>query len=113
MKFIEQLNKEDLNSNTVENLFDIKGYPLSDKDEKIFARALSIDIGKNKTQKQFFIRTYNNTPLDPLGPEARREIWIRTELKSVSQKTFDYYIKYLQTKNSLYMTRTQRSYING
>lgn len=113
MKFVEKFDSKDLNKNIAENLFNIKGLPISDGEDKIFAKSLDIDVGKDKIQKKFFIRIYNNTPLDPLGPEARRDIWIRTELRSVSQKTFEYYIKYLQTKNSLYMTRTQRSYIDG
>lgn len=113
MKFVDKFDSTDLNKNIAENSFNIKGIPTSSDNDKVFAKSLDIDIGKDKTQKKFFIRIYNNIPLDPLGPEARRDIWIRTELRSVSQKTFEYYIKYLQTNNSLYMTRAQRSYIDG
>jgi hypothetical protein len=97
---------------TVEELFDINGLA-TQKDDKVFAKMVNIDLGNNKKQIRYFIRTYNNIPLDPLGPEGKRDIWSRTELKIVSEKTFKYYLVYLRTKNSLYMTRTQRSFING
>lgn len=111
MKFIDKPT-DTITKSSSEAIYNQSGN-LDSETTKVFAKSLFIDLGDNKTQKRFFIRTYNNAPFDPNGPEARREIWNRTELKSVSQSTFDLYIKYLNTKNSLYMTRTQRSYING
>jgi len=114
MKFIDTFSQANLKSKTsLESLYDERGNLLSQLDGKIFAKMLIIDLGNNDTQRQFFVRTYNNTPLDPLGPEARRDIWRRTELKKVNQATFDSYLSYLQTRNRLHMTKAQRSYING
>lgn len=114
MKFINAFSHENLKSNTsAESLYDERGNLLSQVNEKIFAKMLIINLGNDETQKQFFVRTYNNTPLDPLGPESRRDIWRRTELKKVNQATFDSYLSYLQTRNRLHMTKAQRSYING
>lgn len=112
MKFINS-QKDSLSSrNSSEQMYDKSGVLTSESD-KIFGKILSVDLGDGKTQRKFFLRTYNNIPLDPLGPESRREIWGRTELKAVSEQTFLYYLMYLKTKNGLYFTRTQRSYING
>jgi hypothetical protein len=114
MKFIDSYSKENIKSNESSQIFyGSKGDVLDDKDGKVFAEMLVIDLGKNNIQTQYLIRTYNNLPFDPMGPEARRDIWRRTTLKKVSEDTFTFYLTYLQTKNSLYMTRTQRSYING
>lgn len=114
MKFIDAFSSESLKSNSsLESLYDNRGNLLSNTEDKVFAKMLIIDLGNSDTQKQFFVRTYNNTPLDPLGPESRRDIWRRTELKKVSQATFDAYLSYLQTRNRLHMTKAQRSYING
>jgi hypothetical protein len=110
MKFIDNATDIKPKQNS-EILYNVEGLKTS-FDDKIFARALFIDVG-NKTQQKFFIRTFNNVPFDPQGIDARREIWNRTELKSVSKKTFEYYIQYLTSKNSIYMTRTQRSYIDA
>jgi hypothetical protein len=113
MKFINSVSKTDLKKQTIEEKYNKLGeVPQSDK-EQIFAKIVVIDIGKGRTQKKYMIRTHNNTPYDPIGPDSHRELWLKTELKNVSQETYDYYMLYLKTKNSLYMTRTQRSYING
>jgi len=113
MKFIESY-KEAINVKTSsQSLFNAKGEITEDTQDKVWAKSVEIDLGSNQFQKQYLIRTYNNIPLDPMGPEAGRDIWRRTELKPVSQQTFDYYILYLRSKNGLYMTRAQRSFING
>lgn len=114
MKFIDAFSNENLKSKqSLESLYDERGNLLGASESKIFAKMLIIDLGDNETQKQFFVRTYNNIPLDPIGPDSRRDIWRRTELKKVNQSTFDAYLSYLQTRNRLHMTKAQRSYING
>ena len=59
------------------------------------------------------IATYQNAPLDPMGRYQKRQAYLETKMQKVSKKTFDYYITYLQTNNSIYLTRTNRSYQNG
>jgi hypothetical protein len=114
MKFIDAFSNENLKSKqSSESLYDERGNLLGALETKVFAKMLIIDLGDNETQRQFFVRTYNNTPLDPLGPESRRDIWRRTELKKVNQSTFEAYLSYLQTRNRLHMTKAQRSFING
>ena len=114
MKFIESyLDAAPDKKSSDQYSFDDKGNIVKNDEQKIWAKNVVIDLGQDQFQRQYFIRTYNNIPLDPMGPESRRDIWRRTELKSVSQKTFDYYILYLKSKNGLYLTRANRSFING
>lgn len=113
MEFIESVPKHGNVRPVVETVFNKSGTNISNGGERAFAKALTIDMGKGKDQVKYFICTHNNAPYDPNGPDSHREIWLHTELKSVSQQTFDFYVLYLKTKNSLYMTKTQRSFING
>lgn len=114
MKFIS--SQEEVqnaqNDNTIE-YYNKLGLPLKSQKEKCFAQYTCKDIGKGAKQNKYYIITHNNLPYDPNGPDGHRELYLKLELKSVSKQTFDYYLMYLKTKNSLYMTRTQRSYING
>ena len=112
MKFVDKFSVEDTKRDVVEENYNKLGQQ-ADKNEKVFAKFVDIDIGNDQSQKKFLILTHNNVPYDPNGVDSHRELWLRTELKAVSKQTFDYYLMYLQTKNSLYMTRTQRSFING
>lgn len=89
------------------------GLPVSSTKEKHFAQYTSKDIGKNARQTKYYILTHNNAPYDPYGPDGHREPYLKLELKSVPKQAFDFYLMYLKTRNSLYITRTQRSYING
>lgn len=87
-----------------ETLYNIRGEITDGIEEKIFSKEVN---------NRCFIRTFNNVPLDPFGPEAGRQIWNRTELKPVSKTTFENYNNYLVTRNRLFLTKTNRSYING
>ena len=76
--------------------------------QKIYAKVTYVD----DRESQFHIRTFQNTPYDPLGPYGKRENYIDTTLKRVSKNTFDFYMMYLKTNNSIYMTKAQRGYLN-
>jgi hypothetical protein len=76
--------------------------------DKIFAEVID-----GKLKKIYYVLTYNNLVYDPLGSDSNRENTIQTQLKPTSKKTFDSYIKYLQSNNRLHMTITQRNYIDG
>jgi hypothetical protein len=102
MKFISS-HDDNLSEPVEEKIYNIRG-ELAEDDEKIYSRILN---------KKYFVRTLNNVPFDPFGPEAGRQIWNRTELKSVSKITFENYNNYLTTRNRLFWTKTNRSYIDG
>lgn len=78
------------------------------ENEPVFAEVLDGPI-----QKVYYVLTYNNLVYDPLGPDSNRESKLDTKLKKTSNKTFESYLRYLESKNRLYLTQAQRSYING
>lgn len=80
----------------------------SNEKDKVFAKTID-----GKIKKIYYVLTYNNLVYDPLGPDSNREANLNTVLKPTSKQTFDYYMKYLQSNNRLYITKAQRSYING
>ena len=84
------------------------GRPTAADSEKTFAKMIS-----SQNQTKYAILVYNNQPYDPYGTDSHRESKLNLVLKQVSQQTYNYYVSYLKTKNSLYMTRAQRSFING
>jgi hypothetical protein len=110
MKFVDSYVKKDFQAQTTEQLYNKSGELCSDS-EKVFAKVVEINTSNNK-QIKYLIATNNNIPYDPNGIDSHRESNLTINLKSVSKSVFDYYVLYLRTKNSLYMTRTQRSYIN-
>ena len=59
------------------------------------------------------VLTYNNALYDPLGTDSHREKTLNTVLKQTDKATFDYYLHYLKDRNRIYITRAQRSFING
>jgi|SRR5210317_1844185 hypothetical protein len=70
-------------------------------------------IVQNSEGKQTcYIRIYQSTPFDPMGPYGRRERNLDTQIKRVSRSTFDFYVTYLKTNNSIYLTKAQRGFLN-
>jgi len=64
-------------------------------------------------RESYYVKTHNSLILDPWGVYAGREASINTSFKKVSKDTYKYFAKYLKTKNSVYLTRAQRGFING
>ena len=106
MKFIDNPN-EIPKQDQATFLFDKTGTKVISKREKSYAKKVCGNSGES-----FYIITYEGVPYDPWGMHSHRENYIQAEFKKVSRKTFDFYMMFLQTKNSLYMTRAQRSFIN-
>lgn len=111
MKYIETLNKPI--KNKMQKVYNKLGKSSESEKEKIFAKSIEVDLDNENKQKTYSIITQNNSPYDPYGIDSHRESDLNLSLKNVSKQTFDYYLLYLQTRNSLYMTRAQRSFING
>lgn len=112
MKFIDSHDQK-ITKESNEKKFNIRGEETDIDNDKIFSKTISIDLGNNHIQNKYYIRIFNNIPLDPFGPESRREIWNRTDLRAVSKLTFENYNNYLTTKNRIFLTKTNRSYIDG
>lgn len=80
----------------------------TENNDKVFAEIIDGD-----KQKVYYVLTYNNLLYDPLGADSNRESRLDTVLKKTNKQTFDYYMHYLKDKNRVYITRAQRSFING
>ena len=112
-KFIDHFDHQDFKPTVTTEKFDKYGDPISDSDVKSFAEIINVDIGKGQNQRKYAIMTFNNVPYDPIGIDSHRESKLRLELKATSKETFEYYLLYLRSRNGLYFTRSQRSFING
>lgn len=112
MKFIDSHDQK-ITKDSKEIIFDIRGKEIEDNNDKIFSKFLTINLDDNKKQEKFFIRIFGGVPLDPFGPEAGREIWNRTSMRQVSKTTFENYNNYLSTRNRIFLTKANRSYIDG
>lgn len=116
MKFIDSFSKSDFVSTSEQIYFNKHGeefQPSENSKDKIFANFNKITLGDGAVQKKYFIVTYNNIPYDPSGIDSHRESTLNLRLKQVSQATFDSYVLYLKNRNPIYMTKAQRSFING
>jgi hypothetical protein len=115
MKFIsssdnvENIDKKEISELSINKI----GRQVTDESERVFAKMITADIGDGRIQMKYVILAFNNQPYDPYGADSHRESNLRLEYKTVSKQTYDYYVSYLKSKNSLYMTRAQRSFING
>lgn len=67
---------------------------------------------KTNNGESYYAMTYQGSLFDPMGPYGRRERALDMTLKRVSKNTFDFYITYLKTNNSIYMTKAQRGLLN-
>ena len=93
--------------NKTETLFTRYGDETANSREKIYCK-----IVVNHGVSSYYIRSYQNLPYDPLGPYSRREIFRDTKMTKVSKNTFDFYMMYLKSNNSIYLTKTQRGMLN-
>lgn len=111
MQYINDV-KQTLDQSTVEVvMYDKNGVEVND-DSKSMALVKKIESKKEKTYV-FFVSTHAGILHDPMGVNSTKRKDSTFTMKPVDQQTFDYYIMYLQTKNSLYLTRAQRRFING
>ena len=63
-------------------------------------------------RETYYIRVHHNTPCDPLSSRWKQTHNTETKMILVSKKTFDFYMMYLKTNNSIYMTRARRGLSN-
>lgn len=111
MKFINssdnvhEIDKKDTFEISINKL----GRPIDKDSERVFAKIVTV----GESQAKYAILIFNNQPYDPYGVDSHREANLTLNLKQVSQQTYNHYVSYLRTKNQLYMTRAQRSFING
>ena len=108
MKYLDpNVNNHLEQDNKKTHKYDRNGSPVINSKESVFAQ----EVLENE-RSYYKIKTYQNTPFDPQGQYSHREKHLETDMKKVSKETFDYYMLFLKTRNGLYMTRAQRSFIN-
>lgn len=93
-------------------LFGKTGDVLGEKESHKVPYFAKIVTEQPKGKETYYIRIYQSSPFDPMGPYGRRERNLDTAMKRVSRKTFDLYVTYLKTNNSIYLTKAQRGFLN-
>ena len=112
MKYVNNTDSEAPTDTKVdETLFDKTGSIVIGKKEKSYAKKIST-TKNNELSERYYLKSHENVPYDPWGMYAHRANYLETKFKAVSKSTFDYYMMYLKTRNAIYMTRSQRSFIN-
>ena len=109
MKFIQEITHDEEIPIRMEYDINRDGETVKNVKEMVFGKAVVV---KDKVEKKYFVLTYDNQIYDPLGASSTREDFIETKLKMVSKDTFDYYSIYLKTKNSIYLTKANRRFLN-
>ena len=99
--------------------------PISEQTELLFnknAQEIQSDVVKKEQsyskiivkndRETYYIRVHHDTPCDPLSSRGKQTHNTETKMILVSKKTFDFYMMYLKTNNSIYMTRARRGLSN-
>lgn len=96
-----------------EELFDRTGSPVEDKNKhKVPYYAKAVSNVEASVSTVYYVLTHTGTLLDPMGPYSKRQRNLDTKMKRVSKGTFDLYLTYLKTNNSIYLTKAQRGFLN-
>ena len=95
-------------NNTASFNFNKSGKKTDSPKEKVFGK-----IVVNNDKSNYYIRVHQSVPYDPLGTYGKREQYLETKMVKTSQSTFDFYMLYLQTKNTIYMSKARRGLTNG
>jgi len=91
----------------LELLFNKAGQKLESPKEKVYGKIVAKD-----GSDYYYIRVHQSIPFDPFGTYAKREGFIETKMHQTTKSTFDFYMMYLNTKNTIYMTRARRGFTN-
>ena len=111
MEYVSRPEQMPDDINIKETLYDKIGGVVINKKEKSYAKLIKT-INRDSSTDKYYLKVHQGVPYDPWGMYGHREDYVETKFNSVSKETFDYYMMYLKTRNNLYMTRSQRSFIN-
>jgi hypothetical protein len=109
MKYVNKSYVE--KSESIIELYDKTGNIISN-DKKYMLTHYAKVVTNPGGSETCYIRTHQSGPLDPNGPYGKRERFIETKVKRASRNTFDFYMTYLKTNNSIYLTKAQRGFLN-
>ena len=77
-----------------------------------FAKTMSTEMPDKSTLKKYYIRFNRGELVDPHSIDFNAKTKT-PEFKKVSEACYDFYKKYLITKNRLYFTRSRRLYMEN
>lgn len=112
MKYVNSADESVQQIKNERVMYDKNGKP-TDVEPLAVAHILNQSFTDGRKSKTYYVNTINGLIYDPLGTDSNKKKNMNCLLKAVSQRTFDYYMMYLESNNSLYLTRSQRSMING
>ena len=107
MKFLDPEADKMYKQKFTSTKFGNAGEPVTSDKEKVYAEKSS-----TSTTTSYSIATYDNLPFNPTGMYSARKDHMELKMKKVTKETFDFYMLFLKTNNSLYYTKAQRSYLN-
>jgi hypothetical protein len=114
MKYIEHPSSSEVLTEKLELMFNKNGKQVSSEDTAtIYAKHIKLKFLDGSVQQKFLALCKRYELYDPSGMDSHREKNLELELREVNQSVFDMYLMYLNTKNSLYFTKANRSLING
>lgn len=90
-------------------LFDKEGSVITSKSNRDCYGKI---IYMNDKEHSYHLRILENNLYDPLGAYSNRRRYMESIFKKVSKQTFDFYMMYLKTNNSIYLTKAQRGFLN-
>jgi|9_EtaG_2_1085328.scaffolds.fasta_scaffold56782_2 hypothetical protein len=112
MKYVETYNQKSETPESESAEYNKLGDIVESEKETVYAKCQQVFL-RDATQNQFYVLVANGNLLDPRGTDSHRINTLKKELRKTNKQTFDYYLKYLQSKNTLFLRRAERSYING
>lgn len=111
MKFIANSDEAVLQKNLSRIMYDKRGNETNEESLAV-SQCLCEILPDGSETKTYYIFTLNGNLYNPIGVDSSQKRRTTMSLKKVDQQTFDYYMMYIQTNNSLYLTRAQRRFIN-
>ena len=108
MKYISEDDPRVVEPGNTTISFNKQGEKVSSEKEEFFAKMIV-----NNSSQSYYIRTHEGILFDPGGMNSYRVKFVDTKMRKVSKVTFDFYMIYLKTKNNIYLTRAQRSFLDG
>jgi hypothetical protein len=113
MKYIDDAEQVKETISKIEiSMYDTSGLPTTIPGRSVCRSKKTTKLNGDENLS-LFINTLNGTLYDPHGVDSTKRISIMFKEKPVDIKTFENYLKYLRSRNNLYMTRAQRSFINA
>ena len=92
-----------------EVLFDKNGNMMEEAQGKdVYGKMFSV----NNSERTYFVKVLQSNLYDPMGTYSNRRRFLESDFKKVSKNTFDFYMMYLKTNNSIYLTKAQRGFLN-